>query len=147
MQRKGRTSYWVLLNVAWCHKRNKETKKWNRLARIIEMKSIHTSWANIAAYFVISTLLPFTYQTNRFLWFIESPLTRNGFGWNNLVWKREEKGFGAISCWYVCYHLFYIFLTALLFLEKEGSWDTFYDKTNLFKVICFSVKNLSLTSI
>ena len=115
----------------------KKQKPWNRFARIIEMKSIHTSWANIAAYFVISTLLPFTYQTNRLLWFIESRLTKNGFGWNNLVWKREEKHFAAISCWYVCYHLFHIFLTALLFFRKRGKlryflWQNQFVYSNLF---------------
>ena len=36
--------------------------------------------------------------------------------------KREEKHFGAISNWYVCFHLFHtFFLTALLFVfEKRG---------------------------
>ena len=62
--------------------------------------------------------------------------------------KREEKHFGAISNWYVCFHLFHTFFShriIVCFWEKEESWDIFYDITNLFGVICFSVKNLKLT--
>ena len=100
--------------------RTKKQKHWNRLARIIKMKSIHTSWANIAAYFVISTLLPFTYQTNRLLWFIESRLTRNGFGWNNLVWKRKKEILVQYPAdmFATIYSIY--FLTALLFFRKRG---------------------------
>ena len=112
--------------------RTKKQKHWNRLARIIKMKSIHTSWANIAAYFVISTLLPFTYQTNRLLWFIESRLTRNGFGWNNLVWKREEKILVQYPADMFATIYFIYFLTALLFFRKRGKLRYFF----MTKPIC-----------
>ena len=51
--------YSIILHLPDPKARNKN------IVRFIEMKSIHTSWANIAEYFVISTLLPSTYQTNR----------------------------------------------------------------------------------